>query len=151
MHALAGRDTKQRKPSRREGLGREAPLAVGFAHSESSGDRVRIIRRHPAPSAVHAELGIVTGWALPFKPGRFEGGGMRFLRFKRWLTVEEGVYDQAKLSVNNQLVWQNAVSGHHVDSLAEARRCMRQGADRRRVVRRLLPRIVEGRAVRCGR
>jgi Holliday junction resolvasome RuvABC endonuclease subunit len=44
------------------------------------------------------DLGTRTGWALlavdqtitsgseTFKPGRFEGGGMRFLRFKRWLT-----------------------------------------------------------------
>jgi Holliday junction resolvasome RuvABC endonuclease subunit len=44
------------------------------------------------------DLGTNTGWALHhldgsiisgtecFKPRRFEGGGMRFLRFKRWLT-----------------------------------------------------------------
>jgi hypothetical protein len=44
------------------------------------------------------DLGTQTGWALAcrdgsitsgsqsFKPQRFEGGGMRFLRFKRWLT-----------------------------------------------------------------
>lgn len=44
------------------------------------------------------DLGTTTGWALldsgnviisgsqSFKPGRFEGGGMRFLKFKRWLT-----------------------------------------------------------------
>ena len=44
------------------------------------------------------DLGTTTGWALAqtdaqitsgsqsFKPQRFEGGGMRFLRFKRWLT-----------------------------------------------------------------
>ena len=43
------------------------------------------------------DLGTQTGWALhqrdgsilsgtePFKPQRFEGGGMRYLRFKRWL------------------------------------------------------------------
>ena len=43
------------------------------------------------------DLGTQTGWALAcrdgsitsgsqsFKPQRFEGGGMRFLRFKRWL------------------------------------------------------------------
>ncbi|MGE1001669.1 hypothetical protein J4H89_06645 [Ralstonia solanacearum] len=43
------------------------------------------------------DLGTKTGWALQyldgsitsgtqdFKPKRFEGGGMRFLRFKRWL------------------------------------------------------------------
>jgi Holliday junction resolvasome RuvABC endonuclease subunit len=44
------------------------------------------------------DLGTTTGWALSsrdshitsgsesFKPGRFEGGGMRYLRFKRWLS-----------------------------------------------------------------
>ena len=43
------------------------------------------------------DLGTTTGWALhhldgtissgaeQFKPQRFEGGGMRYLRFKRWL------------------------------------------------------------------
>ena len=43
------------------------------------------------------DLGTHTGWALlqlddtitsgteNFKPHRFEGGGMRFLRFKQWL------------------------------------------------------------------
>ncbi len=44
------------------------------------------------------DLGTTTGWAIrtpdgaitsgtqSFRPQRFEGGGMRFLRFKRWLT-----------------------------------------------------------------
>ena len=44
------------------------------------------------------DLGTTTGWALrdndghitsgseSFRPQRFEGGGMRFLRFKLWLT-----------------------------------------------------------------
>ncbi|KAF7599445.1 MAG: hypothetical protein CGU29_07515 [Candidatus Dactylopiibacterium carminicum] len=44
------------------------------------------------------DLGTTTGWALrgsdghissgseSFRPQRFEGGGMRFLRFKHWLT-----------------------------------------------------------------
>lgn len=44
------------------------------------------------------DLGTTTGWAIreaagnitsgtaSFKTGRFEGGGMSFLRFKRWLT-----------------------------------------------------------------
>ena len=43
------------------------------------------------------DLGTTTGWALRtadgqtvsgtqlFKPGRFEGGGMRYLRFRGWL------------------------------------------------------------------
>ncbi len=48
-------------------------------------------------SILALDLGTSTGWALrtpegrivsgteSFKPGRFEGGGMRFLRFRRWL------------------------------------------------------------------
>lgn len=43
------------------------------------------------------DLGTTTGWAISqdgtinsgtqgFKPGRYEGGGMRFLRFRKWLT-----------------------------------------------------------------
>jgi Holliday junction resolvasome RuvABC endonuclease subunit len=50
------------------------------------------------PTLLALDLGTQTGWALAgrdgritsgsqsFKPQRFEGGGMRFLRFKRWLT-----------------------------------------------------------------
>lgn len=50
------------------------------------------------PALLTLDLGTRTGWALldpsgricsgsqPFKPQRFEGGGMRFLRFHRWLT-----------------------------------------------------------------
>ncbi len=60
--------------------------------------------RPAAPSAGAAgtavlalDLGTCTGWALqvrngricsgsqPFRPQRYEGGGMRFLRFQRWL------------------------------------------------------------------
>ena len=49
-------------------------------------------------STLALDLGTSTGWALrtpdgrtvsgteSFKPGRFEGGGMRYLRFRRWLT-----------------------------------------------------------------
>jgi hypothetical protein len=53
----------------------------------------------PARTVVLAiDLGTTTGWALrtmdgqiahgsaSFKPGRYEGGGMRYLRFKRWLS-----------------------------------------------------------------
>ena len=48
------------------------------------------------------DLGTTTGWALrtpdgsttsgseSFRPQRFEGGGMRFLRFKRWLDEQRG-------------------------------------------------------------
>lgn len=49
-------------------------------------------------SIIALDLGTRTGWALQapdrgvlsgtasFLPGRFEGGGMRYLRFRRWLT-----------------------------------------------------------------
>ncbi len=36
--------------------------------------------------ALHARDGSITSGFASFKPQRFEGGGMRFLRFKRWLT-----------------------------------------------------------------
>jgi hypothetical protein len=47
------------------------------------------------------DLGTTTGWAYgdgsqnisgseSFKPQRFEGGGMRYLRFRRWLTDIKG-------------------------------------------------------------
>jgi Holliday junction resolvasome RuvABC endonuclease subunit len=51
------------------------------------------------------DLGTTTGWALrgrdavitsgspSFKPQRFEGGGMRYLRFKRWLTELKAASD----------------------------------------------------------
>jgi hypothetical protein len=55
------------------------------------------------------DLGTTTGWAVQsadgtitsgtqqFKPQRFEGGGMRFLRFKRWLldikTLQNGLHE----------------------------------------------------------
>ncbi|WP_297505436.1 hypothetical protein [Ferrovum sp.] len=36
--------------------------------------------------ALHARDGSITSGTEYFKPQRFEGGGMRYLRFKRWLT-----------------------------------------------------------------
>ena len=51
-----------------------------------------------ATTILALDLGTTCGWALAthdgsvtsgaewFKPQRFEGGGMRYLRFKRWLT-----------------------------------------------------------------
>ena len=50
------------------------------------------------PIILTLDLGTITGWALQsakglitsgtvsFKPSRFEGGGMRYLRFERWLS-----------------------------------------------------------------
>ena len=52
----------------------------------------------PGTAVLALDLGTRTGWALqersgricsgsqPFRPQRYEGGGMRFLRFQRWLT-----------------------------------------------------------------
>ena len=51
-----------------------------------------------APTILALDLGTTTGWALrapdglitsgrvSFRPGRFDGGGMRYLRFTNWLT-----------------------------------------------------------------
>jgi Holliday junction resolvasome RuvABC endonuclease subunit len=64
-------------------------------------DRARQSR--PTPTTILAlDLGTTTGWALrarnqqvahgfvSLRPQRFEGGGMRFLRFKRWLSEIKG-------------------------------------------------------------
>ena len=52
----------------------------------------------PARTLLALDLGTTTGWALrgydglitsgtvSFKPGRYDGGGMRYLRFTNWLT-----------------------------------------------------------------
>ena len=54
------------------------------------------------PTILALDLGTTTGWALSqasgqifsgttsFKPSRFEGGGMRYLRFSRWLDEMAG-------------------------------------------------------------
>lgn len=58
----------------------------------------------PVMTILALDLGTTTGWALhasghvvsgsqSFKPGRFEGGGMRYLRFKRWLTEIKATTD----------------------------------------------------------
>ena len=56
-------------------------------------------------SILALDLGTHTGWALRhldgsiisgtehFKPQRFEGGGMRYLRFRRWLTEIKQIGD----------------------------------------------------------
>ena len=52
----------------------------------------------PSSTILALDLGTTTGWALrshdglittgtaSFRPGRFDGGGMRYLRFTNWLT-----------------------------------------------------------------
>ena len=60
------------------------------------------LRLEPGPLSASCilalDLGTTTGWALrghdglitsgttSFRPGRFDGGGMRYLRFTNWLT-----------------------------------------------------------------
>ncbi|MHC4945665.1 MAG: M28 family metallopeptidase, partial [Planctomycetota bacterium] len=41
------------------------------------------------------------------------------LRYRRWLTVEEAIYDQAKILVNGNQVFKNANSGDHIDTAWE--------------------------------
>ena len=66
-------------------------------------------------SILALDLGTTTGWALTsrdgfisggsesFKPQRFEGGGMRYLRFKRWLTEIKQCADGIDLVVYEEV------------------------------------------------
>lgn len=38
------------------------------------------------------------------------------LRFARWLTVEEGIYDKATIEVNGTTVWSNPLNGNLIDT-----------------------------------
>jgi Holliday junction resolvasome RuvABC endonuclease subunit len=56
------------------------------------------------------DLGTFTGWALhlehghiisgtqPFKPGRYDGGGMRYLRFSAWLNEIYNTYPISRVA-----------------------------------------------------
>jgi Holliday junction resolvasome RuvABC endonuclease subunit len=75
-------------------------------HSDGKNDANEIIHSAPSLSILALDLGTTTGWALntpgtpithgfvSFKSQRFEGGGMRYLRFGRWL-------DEIKASVSD--------------------------------------------------
>jgi hypothetical protein len=64
------------------------------------------------------DLGTTTGWALrgfdglitsgttSFKPGRYDGGGMRYLRFTTWLTEID------RLSGPIEAIWYEEVRNH---------------------------------------
>ncbi len=72
------------------------------------------------------DLGTTTGWALAqtdaqitsgsqsFKPQRFEGGGMRFLRFKRWLTDIKQCSSDISLIVFEEVRRHAGVDAAHV-------------------------------------
>ncbi|MBE9606264.1 hypothetical protein IAI18_15470 [Acetobacteraceae bacterium H6797] len=61
--------------------------------------------RLAGPAVLALDLGTTTGWALSgrdggvtsgtmiFRPSRFEGGGMRYLRFRGWLGEVAGLSD----------------------------------------------------------
>ncbi|WP_242467093.1 crossover junction endodeoxyribonuclease RuvC [Ectothiorhodospira shaposhnikovii] len=82
-------------PSYYVGEGPEGPSAL---RQGLAGQQGLDHRRPSVPSILALDLGTQTGWAVrdrdgavtsgteSFKPQRFEGGGMRYLRFKRWLT-----------------------------------------------------------------
>jgi len=72
------------------------PMPAAHASGPQITAPLPVALRHHAVLAL--DLGTTTGWALrgrdggiasgtmTFRPGRFEGGGMRFLRFRAWLT-----------------------------------------------------------------
>ena len=72
------------------------------------------------------DLGTTTGWALTgrdglisggsesFKPQRFEGGGFRFLRFKRWLTDIKQCADGIDLVVYEEVRNHKGVDAAHI-------------------------------------
>ncbi len=71
-------------------------MALAAAHLQLP-HRVAPIPGAAGTAVLALDLGTSTGWALqersgricsgcqPFRPQRYEGGGMRFLRFQRWL------------------------------------------------------------------
>ena len=77
-----------------------------------------------AESILALDLGTTTGWALrghdglitsgtvSFKPGRYDGGGMRYLRFTNWLTELD------RLSGPIGAIWFEEVRAHRgVDAI----------------------------------
>ena len=72
----------------------------------------------PPPVILALDLGTTTGWAMrtaggqitsgtvSFRPGRFDGGGMRYLRFANWLTELE------RLSGPITAIWYEEVRRH---------------------------------------
>ncbi len=89
------RPVGENAPSYYVGEGTDVPSALRGGLADGAGP---VVRRFNGGTILALDLGTRTGWALQgrdgaitsgtegFKPQRFEGGGMRFLRFKRWLT-----------------------------------------------------------------
>lgn len=55
--------------------------------------------------AIHDKNGVITSGTMHFKTTRFDGGGMRYLKFKRWLTdlkakvgdIEEIYFEEVRM------------------------------------------------------
>jgi Holliday junction resolvasome RuvABC endonuclease subunit len=72
------------------------------------------------------DLGTTTGWAcrpldgtithgwVSLKPGRFEGGGMRFLRFKQWLSQIKGQVGEIQAVYFEEVRRHQGVDAAHV-------------------------------------
>lgn len=72
------------------------------------------------------DLGTTTGWACrpsdghmahgwaSFKPGRYEGGGMRYLRFKRWLSELQGTVGEIGQIYFEEVRRHNSTDAAHV-------------------------------------
>jgi len=56
--------------------------------------------------AIRGHDGLITSGTVSFKPGRFDGGGMRFLRFTNWLTEID------RLSGPIEAIWFEEVRRH---------------------------------------
>jgi hypothetical protein len=86
------RPARRPHPSIEQQKGKEPPLA----HAPLFPTTV-IVPASCTPVLLALDLGTTTGWALrghdglitsgtvSFRPGRFDGGGMRYLRFTNWL------------------------------------------------------------------
>ncbi len=62
----------------------------------------------------------LTNQFLTLAPQSVAGYETVLLRYRRWLTVEDGLYDHARLFANGALVWENGMTAggtvHHVDT-----------------------------------
>lgn len=56
--------------------------------------------------AIRSHEGLITSGTVSFRPGRFEGGGMRYLRFTNWLTEID------RLSGPIAAIWFEEVRNH---------------------------------------
>ena len=84
----------------------------------ASPQREADLSKRKASTILALDLGTTTGWALrgydglitsgtaSFKPGRFDGGGMRYLRFTKWLTEID------QLSGPIEAIWFEEVRNH---------------------------------------